>query len=326
MSTTEHRSATSYSEHDKLGPLGARTSPLGDPAQLRGALVRSFEAAAQAAREAVAEVDQGSAAAAVHDSRKALRRARAVLGLVGGALPKGERRAIRDALQEARRALSSVRDHAVAPDTLAGLELGERDRATAKTVLTNATEAMPASAEIKQLLGEAAARAAAQAEALRAALPAELEWDTVAAGLADTYREAREAIKAAKKSKAGFHTWRRRAKELVYQLDLVAEHAGPRVAAIKAEIAGVSDALSEAVDLIMLHDFVATYPQGIAQDAIDKLRETIHGQLDEHMKAARKTARESFSQKTKKFEKRVTKSVHRDLAPADDEPPHTEAF
>src|SRR5215468_2092387 len=307
-----------YPEHDKLGPLGARTSAIHDAGALRSALIRAFEAAAQEARDAVAAIDKGSASAAVHASRKALRRARAVLGLVDGALPKGERRAVKTALQEARRALSTVRDHAVAPETLAQMPLDEEDRATANRVLANAAEAMPATAEIKQLLAESAARAAAQAEALQAALPHDVDWDIVAEGVRATYGDARHACRAAKRSKSWFHNWRRRSKELTYQLELIAHHAGPRLSALRDEVSGATDVLSPAVDLIMVRDFVATYGQGVAPEALAHLRETIDCHLDELMATARKASREAFRAKPKKLEKRLTKSVRRDLAPVDD--------
>jgi CHAD domain-containing protein len=318
MSTpTGPRPALLFPEHDQLGPLGIQASALNDAAALRHALVRAFEAAVAEARGAAGTVDQG-ATAAVHQSRKALRRARAVLGLVGAALPKSERSAVRAALQQARRALSTVRDHAVAPETLAQLELDGDDRVTASRVLANAAEAVPAAGEIKQLLAESAARAAAQAEALQAALPHEIAWSTVAAGIRTTYDEARRASDAAKRSKAWFHTWRRRSKELVYQLELVAHHAGPRVTAIHGELAGVTDTLGPAVDLIMVREFVTTYAQGIAPEAVRHLRDAIDGQLDERMKTARKAARDAFRQKPRKLEKRITKSVRRDLAPPDE--------
>jgi CHAD domain-containing protein len=315
--TTDPKSALPYPEQDKLGPLGIKTSAIHDAATMRHALVRAFEAAAHEARDAVGAVEK-SASSAVHDSRKALRRARAVLGLLGAALPKSERRAVKSALQEARRALSTVRDHAVAPETLAQLTLDEEDRATANLVLANAAEAMPAVAEIKQLLAESAARAAAQAEALQAALPHEVDWDVVADGVRTTYAEARRASRAAKRSKAWFHSWRRRSKELVYQLELIAQHAGPRVTAISSELAGVTETLGPAVDLIMVREFVATYDQGVAPEAAEHLRRSIDVHLDELMKSARKAARDAFGQKSKKFEKRISKSVRRDLAPADE--------
>ncbi|MBA3396556.1 MAG: CHAD domain-containing protein, partial [Deltaproteobacteria bacterium] len=91
-----------YPEHDKLGPLGSRHTVLHDPSELRTRLLADFRGAVDAAKQAAVDVDQGSPAA-VHDSRKALRRARAVLAMVEDALPKSERRAVRNALQEARR-------------------------------------------------------------------------------------------------------------------------------------------------------------------------------------------------------------------------------
>jgi CHAD domain-containing protein len=315
---SEPKPALSYPEHDKLGPLGAKTSPIQDAAALRGALIRAFESAAQDARDAVATIDKGSAPAAVHASRKALRRARAVLGLVGDALPRSERSAVKTALQDARRALSTVRDHAVAPETLAQLALDDEDRATANRVLANAAEAMPALAEIKQLLAESAARAAAQAEALQAALPHDLEWGTVSAGVRATYGEARRACRAAKRSRSWFHAWRRRSKELGYQLELIARHAGPRLTELRDEVSGATDVLGPAVDLIMVRDFVVTYGQGIAPEALGRLRGTITHHLDELMKTARKAGREAFLAKSRKLEKRLTKSVRRDLAPPED--------
>ena len=306
-----------YSETDKLGPLGAKASPLHNPPELRAMLIREFLAATLAARDAAGAVDKG-AATAVHDARKALRRARAVVYILSRALPKSERRAVRTALQEARRALSTIRDHSVAPETLAMLALGDQDRATATKVLANAAEAMPAIAEIKQLLGESAARAAAQAEALEAALPQTLDLGVVLQGVRDVYSTARRARRASKHSTRWFHTWRRRSKELSYQLELIANHAGSRLQAIHSELSGVTDTLGPAVDLIMLREFVDTHGHQVPADALDHLTATIDAQLDDLMKIARKAARDSFAQRPKRFVKRLARSIKRDLTPSDD--------
>lgn len=306
-----------YREHDKLGPLGTHRDVLGRPVELRAVLVREFHDAIQAARLAVTSID-GNAPAAVHSSRKGLRRARAVLAMLSAALPKSERTAVRRGLQEARRALSAVRDHAVAPDTLSGLTLSEADAATAKRVAQNAAEALPAIAEIKQLLAETAARAAAQVEAVEATLPSEVSWKTIAGGIRDTYDEARRARSDGKRSKRAFHAWRRRTKELEYQLELVARHSGARVDAIRNEIEAVASSLSPAVDLIMVREFIATYSQGIPAEAIASLTAAIDVQLADLMKTTRKAARDTFRQKPRKFEKRLAKSVRRDLTPVED--------
>jgi CHAD domain-containing protein len=236
--------------------------------------------------------------------------------MIAGSLPKSERRAVRAALQGARRSLSTVRDHAVAPEALGSLTLGDDERETAKRVLDNAAESIPAAAEIKQLLGEAAARAAAQAEALAAALPTEIGWAEVADGIAEVYRAARRARREARRSRAAFHTWRRRSKELIYQLDFVASLAGARTLAIRADLDEVTDRLGPAVDLLMLREFVHTYAQGIRGGDIEQLRDELDGQLDRRMKDARKAGRDAFRAGGKRFLRRLTKAVRRDLTPA----------
>jgi CHAD domain-containing protein len=308
--------ASSTAEHDKLGPLGTKTTVLDSDNELRRALIAEFAAAAEAARDASGNVDH-DVDGAVHDYRKALRRARAVLTLVSRALPRSERRAVKKALQEARRSLGSARDHAVAPETLASLPLSDEERTIAKAVLDAAAEAQPARQEIKQGLAEGAARALAQVEALEAALPQSLPWPTVAKGVRATYDEARSARQSAKRSVRSFHRWRRRSKELGYQLDVIGGFAGMRVAEIQKEIEGATDPQSPVVDLIMLRDFVETH--GSRSDALERLTDAIDTQLEDLMKDSRRAGREAFRRNPRKFAKRVTRAVERDLAPVTDD-------
>lgn len=305
-----------FTEHDKLGPLGGRAAVLDNDAELRRVLVREFQTCAEAARDAAGKVDAG-ADSAVHAYRKALRRARAVLALVGDALPKSERRAVRRALQEARRALGTARDHAVAPDTVAHLSLGEVERDAAATILHAAEQAMPPVAEIKQLLAEGAARAAAQVEALEAALPPSIGWKTVSRGVRDVYEEARAARKAAKHGKRAFHTWRRRSKELGYQLEVLAQYAGPALAELQHEIEGVTDTQGPAVDLIMLRDYVRTYGDGVVPEARDHLLAAIDTHLDDLMTDSRRAGRTVFAPSPRKFRRRLGKAKRADVQPPD---------
>ncbi len=323
MSTTTENGVepVRYAEHEKLGPLGASHPVLHDDARLRAALIGEFRAAVGDAHAAATKLDDG-APAAVHASRKALRRARAILSLVASALPKSERRAVLDALREARRGLSSTRDHAVAPDTLAQLPLGPDERETAARILANATEAMPPIAEIEQLLQASAKLAATQADALEAALPAELGWRVVERGIRAIYAEARDARRDAKRSTRAFHQWRRRSKELVYQLELIAKHAGPRVGLIHATLDGITDAASGAVDLIMLREFVRTYAQGVDEAQLAHLETAIDAQLGDLMKSARKAGRDAFDRNATKFAKHLAKAVAKDLAPPSPGPEH----
>jgi CHAD domain-containing protein len=303
-------------EHDKLGPIGGKTVVLDNEQELRRALVAEFLAAAQGARDAAASVDK-DVDDAVHEYRKSLRRARAILALVAKALPRSERRAVRKALQEARRALGTARDHAVVPDTLSSLPLSDEERTIARAVLDAAAEAMPGREEIKQALAEGAARALAQVEALEAALPQTLPWATVVKGVKATYAAARVARKAAKRSTSSFHRWRRRSKELGYQLDVLGGFGGPHVAEIQKEIEGATEPQGPVVDLIMLREYVETH--GTRGEPLEVLVGAIDTQLDDLMKDARRAGKEAYRKKPRKFGKRLTRAVERDLAPAADD-------
>jgi CHAD domain-containing protein len=303
-----------YTEQDKLGPLGGRLSILDSDAELRRVLVAEFQATADAAREAASSVD-ADATNAVHEYRKALRRARAVLALVAHALPRSERRALQAAIREARRALGNARDRAVMPGTVASAELDEVDRGTAGSILSASDEAALPIAEIKQLLAEGAARTAAQVEALEAALPATVSWSVVERGIADTYDAARRARKAAKRSKRAFHSWRRRSKELTYQLELLAGYAGERTGELHREIEHVTDTQGPAVDLLMLRELVRTHATGIAPSAIDRLSSELETQLEDLVVDSRRAGKDAFRRKPRRFARRVTKAVRRDAAP-----------
>lgn len=310
--------APAYVEQDKLGPLGSRRAVIDDDAELRRVLVLEFQAAADAARSAAASVDR-NITTAVHEYRKALRRARAVLLLVGGALPKSERQAVRRALRDARRALGTARDHAVAPESITLVQLDEVSRHTADAILDAAREAVPPLEEIKQLLNEGAARTAAQVEALEAALPATIAWSTVVDGVRRVYAAARNARKTAKRSKRSFHTWRRRTKELRYQIDVLADYTGERFSDVARDLEVVTDAQGPAVDLIMLRDFVRTHSAGTAPDALEGLVDAIDRQLADMMVDARRAGRDAFRRKPRRYAKRLTKSARKQPAALPDD-------
>lgn len=300
--------APPYAEEDKLGPLGGKRAVIDDDAELRRALVGEFQAAADAARAAAASVDR-NITTAVHEYRKALRRARAVLLLVAGALPKSERRAVRLALRDARRSLGTARDHAVAPDSVGLVSFGEVEQHAIDAILASAREAVPPLAEIKQLLNEGAARTAAQVEALEAALPPAIQWSTVLRGLRGVYKDARAARKDAKSSKRAFHTWRRRTKELAYQLDVLSGFTGEPIAELQREFETVADSQGPAVDLLMLRDFVRTHAGTTAPDSLDLVRAAINAHVADLMADSRRAGRDAFRRRPRRFAKQVTKAA-----------------
>ena len=256
--------------------------------------------------------------------RKALRRARAVLTLVARALPQERAprghaaRCRRRAARSSTRAITRSRRRRWRKLALADEERAHRPARARQRRRGDAR----ASTEIKQLLAEGAARAAAQVEALEAALPHDARLVGRATGVARrstprlaASRRARQRVEAA----------------LVPHLAPPQQGAGlpararrrPRRAARHRRSTTRSTAspisLAPAVDLIMLRDFVATYGRGSAPRTLDHLVAAIDGQLADLMKDARKRRpRQRSGASRAGSRKRLAKAIKRDLTPADD--------
>ena len=306
-------STETETEHDKLGPLGkpdvgsmGNGKPFAKGADLRASLIAAFRTAiddAQAASRKPA-VDE-----AVHELRKALRRARATARLVADTLARDDRRDVSRALTEARRMLSASRDLAVVPVALAEVALDDARRTDALAIVTGARDAAMSVDEVRQTLTEAATRVAPLADVMAAALPATVGWRDLAGGLADTYREARENLKRARRSRASFHAFRKRAKELTYQLELLSDDIDGKTAVLAHRLASLGDSLGPVVDVIMLRGFLEHHA------AEPALLDAIDDDLDARIKAARKQAKRIFDRGARKFARKVRRAVRRDHAP-----------
>lgn len=281
---------------------------------LRPVLVDELRAAASDARDAASAADRDPTLA-VHELRKALRRARAVLALLHDALPRHDRRTVLHALRDARREVGTARDHAVAPSTLAELALSPEERDAAAALLAETAAATPPKADIAQALAEGAALTAAQVEIVEAVLPEQLAWPTVIAGLSAVYRDARRARRDAKHRKRAFHRWRRRTKELAYQLELLARHAGPRLDQLAREIAGIAATQSPAVDLLMIRELVRTHERQLGEQTSDHLIDAIDDHLAPLIKASRRAGREAFRRKPRALARYLSKAIDEDLNP-----------
>lgn len=295
-------------EDDKLGPVpGTRLVT-----DLRATLVDAFRAAIGDAQDAarLPSTDE-----AVHELRKALRRARATVDLVAPSLSRDDRKDLRNALADSRRTLSSTRDLAVAPTALSSLTLDEPVRATADGVIAAARNATLTDAEVRRMVQDAAERVAPLADAMAAALPAEVGWSDLREGLADTYRNARSELARAKKSRNAFHAFRKRTKELTYQLELLAGGVDGKTEAIRKSLVEHGEQLGAAVDVLMLRSFLEDHAGPTPAEAMAPIYDAIDADLAVRLKAARKAARPLFERRPRKFARKIRKAVRRDHAP-----------
>lgn len=283
--------------HSESNPSRSRVLVI-DESQLRARIVDHLTRAGDAARSAAAHPDL---ARGVHEARKAARRVRAIADLVGDVLSQRERRRMRDAIRHARHALGPARDHVVAAHIIPQLSLDEPAREAAKLVLDAANIDAPSSESTRNGLGEAATAIAAQVELLANALPPALPFATIVDGVKAVYGRARRARKQAKGSKRAFHAWRRRSKELAYQLDVLGDAGGARLVELATAVDEVAHAQRDAVDLLMVRGFVRAHRHLVDDDAVSLLIDALDAQLHPLLKDVRRAGKAAFRDKPKRL-------------------------
>ncbi len=301
MTTMTAPAAAAYSEHDRLGPLPTPTNDA-----LRARVIRAATDALAAAR--AAELRSTSAPhEAVHEVRKALRRLRALVDLVSRTLPKSERKDLARGLSQARRSLGPARDQEVARDLLRGAAATPELAAPVAAIITTAEPDRPSTEAIVADVTRAVAEAGRHVDALIAALPDELRPRRIARGLARTYARARQARKRAKQSDRAVHRWRRRSKELSYQLSIV--DALPGTGEMRSALGDLDEQLSPIVDRLMAKDYVRLYGSAGSPEDTALLLGHVHDELIARKDEVRTASRDLFAMRPRKLRRRVVEAL-----------------
>ena len=252
----------------------------------------------------------------MHEVRKALRRMRAIVDAVAPTLARDAHKSVRKALIEARRTLGPARDRTVAHLALGELPSALADHARA-LIAASAEQAPQLDAELDALT-RAVAEADAQAVALAAALPDQLAPGRIARGLSRTYAGARRARRKARRSERATHRWRRRSKELGYQLALLGDHA--TATELGAQLTAIDADLGPAVDHLLLKDWVGLHGGVLDGDAVGALLAHTHDQLLAGRDRARAASKSLFSRKPRKLRKHLRQALRGADQPADTAP------
>jgi len=202
----------------------------------------------------------GDLAEAIHSARKDLKKLRAVLRLVRGELGKGRFRAENRRYREAARRLSASRDAEIKLETLTALEqrfdgelpaasLGEWKGALSRE-RAGSTAVGQLAGRIECALGEVEA---GREEIGRWRLSIK-SWDPLAPGIERAYGRGRRAMKqaGARRETEDVHEWRKRVKDLWYQLRIVREAWPPVTGALADQAHGLAELLGEHHDLAVL--------------------------------------------------------------------------
>jgi len=263
------------------------------------------------ALERLQEVDRDELAGAIHGARKDLKKLRGLLRLVRAELGKKTFKAENRRYRDAGRLLSGSRDAEVKLETLLALRHRFDDLPTATAERWAGmleTERDELTAAIR---AEDQARIAKATEAI-AAGRAEIQgwslstdsWALVEAGLSRSYRDGRTALKRvqADGSAERVHQWRKRAKDLWYQLRIV-EEAWPELLGTTVDQAHeLTELLGDHHDLAVLAEDLGGRPELVDRAPFEA---AIAERQEQLLAAAIELGVQLYAEKPKAFRRRI---------------------
>jgi CHAD domain-containing protein len=248
--------------------------------------LRNRSAAAREARRilcahinrAVRKVRGGEVSDAdIHTARKRIKNARAILQLLRRALPAAAYRSAKRSLRDAARPLSAARDAKILVEAFDALS---QRCGAAGAQLAGARRLRRALAQARararrQVAGAATGAARSRKLLRRVAAAADRwslasgGWPGLVHGAARRYAQARASLQQVRRAPTveKLHRWRKRAKQLCYQLELLAPLCAPALGRMAAQIRTLSDELGDDHDLAVLLAVVAAQAPGLMSAA-----------------------------------------------------------
>ncbi|HJS91009.1 MAG TPA: CHAD domain-containing protein [Steroidobacteraceae bacterium] len=209
----------------------------------------------------------------VHDARKELKRARATLRLLRDAIGDKAYRRENQALRDAARPLSLIRDRKVLLDTLNRLvkrfqgdaelpptehlrRVLRRERAATRRVALQGRKPFTSSRAMLQAVRQRAARWRTGSA----------DWEVLGAGLKRVYGKGRKAMAAAQSDRtpAKLHEWRKQTKYLWHQLQLLEPLWPGMIGELADQAHKLSDYLGDDHDVSVLRDKVMELDKTLA--------------------------------------------------------------
>ena len=252
---------------------------------LREGLLSAFSGILLVARRhaAAASLDPKRA---VHDFRKSIRRARSVIALLRPALGRTAARGLAEELQRAFRDTGDLRDGDVLTATLAAVSGDDPELFVEAAEVAARLGANPKSADPGKVVRKALPILRRLPAALEVILPREYSTPDLERGLTRSYRRSQRAWTQAEQSRtdSDFHEWRKRAKELRYQVELLASTGSPSLKAREKALGALARELGEVTDMSMLcrqiEALAADGGSGIASRLLERGRALVRERSD----------------------------------------------
>jgi CHAD domain-containing protein len=244
---------------------------------------------------------------ALHEARKNLKKVRATLRLVreqlGEQVYQRENRDFRDVA----RALSPRRDAEVLVKTLAKLRRSQKRAASPglnkldQVLLGRHQQAFKtADAQDELEVALLAARHRAKHWPIK-----KLDWSDLLDGLEGSYRRARKAFRTAGETRTdeNLHEWRKRVKDLWYQLRLLESACSEAVGQLAKEMKCLSEYLGDDHDLMMLN--AAAQCAGLAAKETQVISDWIQARRRKLQANAFELGQKLFDEKPPRFTRRI---------------------
>jgi len=244
---------------------------------------------------------------AIHEFRKSVRRARALVKLLRPLIGERAYAELNDECRQAVRATSAVRDADVLIERVAAAERTDATRVALDRLVEvlAAEQAEHRSGGAAEALEVGAVRLRPLPARLALALPAAVSLAELRDAFARGYRRARRTRRACRREKthASIHTWRKRVKELRYQLEMLVPHAGPSapVGARHQAAADLAEELGHATDDIALVVVIEAHRDRLEPASTAALLDGLEARIAAGRKAAVAGSRELFALKPPGF-------------------------
>jgi CHAD domain-containing protein len=265
------------------------------------------------AREQLTEHSDGDLGGAIHEARKALKKARSVARLARDEIGDAAFRRENGGWRDAGRALSAVRDADVLLATLDDLaarytdelptdRLGELRRRLVALQLsaTGALERRDTVSAVARDLTRSRERTATWAVAHQ-------DFRAVEPGLRRVYRRGRRAFEKARDDPAPerMHAWRKRAKDLWYSARVLRDAAPTPLRKLTRDARALSKVLGEHHDLTALREQVLRQQDALEPGVRDALLAVVARRQDELAAEALRAGAELYAVKPRKLMRRI---------------------
>jgi len=217
---------------------------------------------------------------AVHEARKSLKKTRSALRLAREDIGTAVRRRENDAMRDAARRLSGVRDAQVQLETLSKVA-GDPQASVPAEAVTRLRRVLEARREELRAAQAGGGEAAEVAEELREVRARVDEWSlgdesfrAAAEGLRRIYRQGRRAMDAAleRGDDDSWHEWRKKVKDLWYAARILKPVAPRQLAGLEGEADELSDLLGDHNDLAVLAETLREHGHELSPGHAELLR------------------------------------------------------